>query len=234
VNVPGEANTREAAQQRPTPPATAGRPEFELVPAWLVAIVLVLLLAIVGVGGYAIRGLILLQKPHTVEELALERAQAEVASRSDDVQALLDLAYAYQQLGRYREAIDGYDQVLKHDPRNTPALYNKGMVYFQLRDPKRAEQMLGAVLDVSPTHVLASEALGNYYASKQEYRSLLGAVQSAAQAHPEMADLQYLVGLADEHLGKNKEAVVAYRTALKYVPDMKRALEGLMRLGEKP
>ncbi len=223
-------------QTSPVPDGSAHsrRPDSEVVPVWLAAMVLVLLLAVVGVAGFVVRGMLQPQKPRTVEELAVERALADVAARPKDAQARLDLAFAYQQAGSYKDAITEYDTVLTTDPKNPAALYNKGMVYFELQDPKRAEELLRGVLEVNRTHVLAAKALGDYYASKNQYRSLLETVRPAAQAHPEMADLQYLVGLADERLGRKKEAIASYRAALKYVPDMKEAREGLQRLGIKP
>ena len=152
----------------------------------------------------------------------------------NDTQAHLDLGFAYQQDGRFSDAISEYGWVLKADPKNTAALYNEGMVYFQLNDAKKAEELLWDVLKISDTHVLAAKALGDFYASKGQYRSLVVAVKPAADARPDMADLQVLMGLAYEHLGHKDWAIARYRSALKFVPDMKEARDGLKRLGVTP
>jgi hypothetical protein len=48
------------------------------------------------------------------------------------------------------------------------------------------------------------------------------------------ADLQYLMGLAYENLGRADWSETRYRLALKYYPDMQEAKEGLERLGVEP
>jgi tetratricopeptide (TPR) repeat protein len=217
------------AAESGTPPS--GRPSEELVPVWLAALVLVLLLALVGVAGYVIRARFAGTAPRTAADIAVLQAQKAVAARPTDVQGRLDLGFAYQQDGKYPEAIAEYDTVIRTDPKNTAALYNKGMVYFQLQDPAKAETLLWDVLKVSKTHVLAAKALGDYYAGKKEYRSLVVAVKPAADARPDMADLQYLMGLAYENLGHRDWAIGRYQDALKYVPDLPEAHAGLKRLG---
>ncbi len=213
--------------------AEARAPE-DLVPAWLAVLVLLLLLAVVGVAGYAIRARLTDTRPQSAADIALRNAQANVDAHPADPQARLDLGFAKQQAGKYAEAIAEYDAVLAKDPGNAAALYNKGMALFQLKDSKQAEEVLWKLLKAEPTHALAAKALGEYYAGKHQYRSLVVAVKPAADARPDMADLQYLMGLAYENLDHKDWATVRYREALKYVPDMPEARAGLERLGVKP
>lgn len=225
-----DENATRTDPSAPANPSPGDRSE-QLVPVWLAVLVLVLLLAVVGVAGYMIRGRFTDSRPRTVEDIAVEAKQKAVAAKPSDPRAHLDLGFAYQQDGRLSDAIAEYRLVLKADPKNTAALYNEGMVYFQLNDPKKAEELLWDVLNVSKTHVLAAKALGDHYASKGQYRSLVVAVKPAADARPDMADLQYLMGLAYEHLGHKDWAAERYRSALKFVPDMPEARDGLKRLG---
>lgn len=210
-------------------------PSDELVPAWLAALVLVLLLAVAGTAGYVIRGRIAAAgTPRTAEDVAVTQAEAAVRAHPADKQGHLDYAFALQQDGQYAEALVEYDSVLKIDPRDTAAMYNKAMVYLQLKQPSKAEAALWSVLDVSKTHVLAAQALGQLYAGRHQYRSLLVAVKPAADAHPDMADLQCLMGSAYENLGRKDLAISRYRLALQYVPDQQEARTGLKRLGVTP
>lgn len=204
----------------------------DLVPAWLAALVLVLLLAVFGVGGYLIRDRLVDDggKPMTTEQLAIDKARDGVEAAPEDPQAHLDLGYAYQRDGRYQQALDQYAAVLKRDPRNTAALYNRGMVFLRLDKPKEAEAALWQVLNVNKTHVLAAKALGDLYAQRKQYRPIIVAVQPAADARPDMADLQALLGLAYEKIGDSKNAYAHYLNAVRYVPDLPEAREGLRRL----
>lgn len=206
--------------------------ESEQVPVWLAALVLVLLLAVMGVGGFALRGLVE-SGPRATSAVDLEIAkwQDAVKLNSDDVGAHLSLGFAYQQAERYDDALEQYDWVVARTPKDTAALYNRGIVLFALGRDKEAEEALWDVLEVEPGHVLAAKALGEYYADEGEYRSLIEAVRPVVEKTESAADLQYLMGLAYEHLGREDWARVRYRLALKYYPDMPEAKEGLERLG---
>lgn len=205
-----------------------------LVPGWLAILVLLLLLAVVGVGGFVVRGFLddrVARDPVAATIAATER---EVASNPADNTARLNLAYAYQQAGRLDDALAQYDKVLANDPRDLASLYNKGVIAMAKGDKKAAEQWWWKVLEVDPTHALAAKSLGDYYAAGGHYRSLIEAVRPAVEAKPSLADLQYLMGVAYEKLGNVEWARERYRMALQYAPDMVEARRGYERLGGKP
>lgn len=210
------------------PEAAPPREDEDLVPAWLAGLVLVLLLAVFGVGGFLLRGY--LERGATPASAKTRTLEREVRQNPSSKEAHLALGFAYQTERRYKDAIKEYDIVLKEEPRNTAALYNKGNVLMQTGSRKEAENAFWKVLEISPTHVLAAEALGEYYASRHQYKSLLIAVKPAAEAEPTMADLQYLMGLAYENLGQRAKAVDRYRAALSYAPDLEDARQGLARV----
>lgn len=226
----GDVAPADVAPDAPEPTAETDRDQ--MVPVWLAALILVLLLAVMAVGGYALRGA-LTRHPAagTAEELAVQKAEDAVKLAPDDTDARMELAFAYQQAKRYEEALKQYDLVLDASPRNTAALYNKGLVYMAMGESKQAESMWWDVLGADPEHVLAAKSLGEYYASKKQYRSLIEAVRPVVEAKESSADLQYLMGLAYENLGRADWARARYGLALKYYPDMQEAKEGLERLG---
>lgn len=212
---------------------TIEKQEAEFVPAWLAVLVLVLLLAVMGVSGYAIRDLMSgRERAVDVAETAIVRWESEVKADPNDTQARLQLGYAYQEAGRYDKAVAQYNHALKKEPTNTGALYNIGVVYLRMDLDDKAEQSFWQVLEVTPDHVLAAKALGDIYAERGQYRSLLRAVRPVVEKHPEIADLQYLTGLAYENLNRPDWAKARYRLTLKYAPDYVKAREALTRLGE--
>jgi len=206
------------------------KPE-DLVPTWLAALVLVLLLAIAALAGYLIRGLLADEGPAEPAEMAVSEWQDQVAQDPDDPDALLGLAYAMHQNGDLEDALAGYERVLEIDPTNQGALYNKGAVLLALDRGKEAETVLWDVLEVAPDHVLAAQSLGEYYIGQKHYKSALTALEPVAKARPEFADLQYLSGYSCEQLGLRDHAIAYYRAALEYVPDHIESREGLDRLG---
>lgn len=204
----------------------------ELVPGWLALLVLILLLAVSALGGYLIRGAIIDSKATTPEEYAVQDLEDELTADPDNTESQLALGYAYQQEGRYEDALEQYDAVLQKEPQNSGALYNKGVVLMALDKPKDAEAIYWELLKVAPDHVLAAKALGDYYVGKKQYKSALVALEPVIELQPAYADLQYLAGYSCEMLDLRPQAIEYYRAALTYDPDSVEAKEGLTRLGE--
>jgi tetratricopeptide (TPR) repeat protein len=203
------------------------------VPAWLAILVLVLLLAVMGLGGFVIRGLVSGDKRAANRaDLEIEKWRKELQDNPDSLNAMVNLGYAYQQAEKYDKAINQYERVIAKDPQNTGALYNLGVVYTKLDLTDEAERTFWKVLKIAPDHALAARELGQIYADRKEYRSLLRAVRPVVKAHPEIADLQYLMGVAYENTGRVTWAKARYRLALKYAPDYSEARKALRRLGE--
>lgn len=205
--------------------------EEDLVPGWLALLVLVLLLAVVGLAGFVLRGVFTQEEVASPTRYAVEEWQAKVEQSPDDVESILGLGYAYQQDGEYSKALDQYNAVLERDAENMAAMYNKGVVLLQLGDTKKAEETLWAVLKIAPDHALAAKTLGQLYIDQKHYKSTLVAVDPVVEARPELADLQYLSGFANEQLGNKEIAISRYQAALKYSPDLLEARDGLRRLG---
>jgi len=212
------------------PGGTVSERDADLVPAWLAALVLVLLLAVAVLAGFMIRGLIVDEAPDSVAEMAREDWQREVEVDPSDPDALIGLGYSYQLDGDYDQALQMYDRALELDPGNPGALYNKGVALLALDRGDEAEVVLWDVLEVTPDHVLAAKALGEYYIGQGQYKSALTALEPVVQMRPEFADLQYLAGYSCEQLGLTDAALAYYRGALTYVPDHMEAREGLERL----
>lgn len=203
----------------------------ELVPGWLALLVLILLLGVSALGGYLIRGAVLDSRASTPTEFAVENLEQEVAEEPDNVESQLALGYAYQQEGRYAEALERYEAVLSEDADNTGALYNKGIVLLETGKNTEAEAVLWDLLEIAPDHVLGAKTLGEYYVEKKHYKSALVALEPVIALQPEYSDLQYLAGYSCEMLKLTGQAVEYYRGAIKYNPDHVEAKDGLARLG---
>jgi len=223
-------------EQAPDPGAVIephpGTHEEQLVPAWLALLVLILLLAVVGVGGFVIRGLIIGGSDGvTPEEFSVSNWEAEVRADPTDIDSRLSLGFAYQQAGEYDKALDEYDYVLSVEAGNTAALYNTAVIYMATGQPKLAEETYWDVLEIVPDHALAAKALGDYYIAKGQYKSALVALEPVIEAQPELADLHYLAGVCYEHLGRTQDAIASYEEALRYAPDLLEARDALEALG---
>jgi len=133
-------------------------------------------------------------------------------------------------VGEYDSALVHLDYVLKREPRNTSALYSRGMTYFALDKPKAAEKDLLKVLKFQPDHAAAAIALGRYYAEEDEYKKVLKTVRPVAFRQPSVAELHYLTGLGYEKTGKSRLAKRRYERALELDPNLVEARRALDRL----
>ncbi|MGB4593721.1 MAG: tetratricopeptide repeat protein [Coriobacteriia bacterium] len=209
--------------------------EKELVPGWLALLVLVLLLAVTALGGFILRGaLVGDDRVDDPAEFAVSEWQDKVAADPEDVDARLNLGYAYQQQGEWAKALEQYDAALERDPENMAGMYNKGVVLLETGESKAAEETLWDVLEIAPDHALAAKTLGELYIEQKHYKSALVAVEPVIETRPEFADLEFIAAYASEQLGDKEKAIGYYRAALKYSPDLVEAKDGLKRLGVTP
>lgn len=206
--------------------------EKDLVPGWLALLVLVLLLAVTALGGFILRGaLVGDDRVDNPAELAVSEWTDKVAANPEDVDARLNLGYAYQQQGEWAKALEQYDAALELDPENMAGMYNKGVVLLQTGETKAAEETLWDVLEIAPDHALAAKTLGDLYIQQKHYKSALVAVEPVIETRPEFADLEFIAAYASEQLGDKEKAIAYYKAALKYAPDLVEAKDGLKRLG---
>jgi tetratricopeptide (TPR) repeat protein len=215
---------------------TVGEPAIDdrdenFVPGWMALLVALLLIGVLAVGALVVRRVVEERAATDPAVVAIARYQDQVASNPADMGARLNLAYAYQQAERYDEAVKQYDRVLQTQPGDLAALYNEGVIAAARGDKAAAARWWKKVLGVDPTHVLAAKALGEQLASGGDYRGVLVVVGPAVEANPQMADLDYLMGLAYEKLGDRAKARERYRIALAYSPDLQEARTALDRLG---
>jgi len=207
------------------------------VPAWLAVAILVLLLVAAGVGGYLLRQAVGEDAPESVPQLAsqqVERLTAVLEKDPGNVEARLNLGYAYQSRHEWDLALQQYKAVAEAEPSNAGVLFQQGMIYSALSLDDEAEAAYWKVLDIDAEHVQAAIALGRLYAKRENYRSVVTAVRPAVVAHPDSAELQFLLGLAYEHIDHKDWAIARYNLALEASPDYAEAHQGLTRLGARP
>jgi len=219
-----------------TQPETIGRhPHREAAPSWLLPALILMLVAVIGLGWLVATRLSARRaEAARVEDPRVAILKHLVDENPDDMRARGQLAQVYLQMGRERDALRQYKAILGKNPDDISALYGAGVLHLQDGKGREGEKKLRRVLELDPANPYAAISLAQRYSVTERVESVVGVAKFAADAHPEVADLQYLVGLGYEETGKKQNAIRYYGRALKFVPEMKEAQQAMERLDAAP
>jgi tetratricopeptide (TPR) repeat protein len=96
--------------------------------------------------------------------LAFEYYNNAIALNPTNTEALYAKAKLYQDMGQIKEAIDGYNKLLKINPNHEFSIYNLGAIEFGInKDPKKAVEYFTSAIAVNPKYAEAYYARGACY-----------------------------------------------------------------------
>jgi type IV pilus assembly protein PilF len=128
------------------------------------------------------------QKRYDEATVLLRSAASNILNRSPHL-AWGNLGWAYNELGKYREAVEALSQAVRHQPRFCLGYYRLGQAELGLRDYERAEDALTRCLEVSDD---ACKNLQDAWHLRGEARAQLGLRQDA------IADFERCVELSSD------------------------------------
>ncbi|MEN6430554.1 MAG: tetratricopeptide repeat protein [Coriobacteriales bacterium] len=219
--------------------------------ALVLAMMVLIVVILAAVATVIIYGMKVQKAPRTVGERTLATAEAAVRDAPDKAQSWLSLAYAYVEIGRYSAAsdaiakgrkvedlpdfyiVDAYRAEKAGNVEEAIQLYEvakkKAIEYRKAQDAKAAEA--GARL-TGANEQLVSAALGKarLLVAQRDYKSAVVEYDIALEQDPMMADVLVERGAAKAKMGDLAGARADYEEALRYVPGMPEALDGLARL----
>jgi len=128
---------------------------------------------------------------------------------------------------RYNEALQAYDQVLRLEPENWAALYNRGLVLADTGDAHGAESALRAAVARNPAFADASVALASALERQGRNRDAVEALSFAAIKHPTHRGCLLNLGLLLRKIGELDQAETTLRSAFANDPTHGAALHAL-------
>ena len=147
-------------------------------------------------------------------------AQADLALRLNP-----KYARTYSARGGYYFALDENDKALADyrrslelDPQNDGAYYNRGNLYLKTEAFGRAIQDFDRAIKLNPKFASAFYNRGIARFRRGEILWALVDFNRAAELNPRLAEAQMNRGVVLEELGKEKEAVAAYKKFLQIAP----------------
>lgn len=201
-----------------------------------VVVVLTAVLLVAGVGtaiGYRVFWERSLQ-PSQVD-VAIARWQAEVSKNPKSLVGWTELGVALYEKGQIDQAEEKLRKALSLDKNAARARYYLGIVYIDKGRFDEAIAEFKEILKRDINNPLVFSQMAKAYDGKKDYQNALKNLDYIIEfIDPSLTEVHYQRGEVLEKMGRQKEAIEAYRKAASFDPDYEPAQEALKRLGVKP
>lgn len=132
--------------------------------------------------------------------------------------AMINLGSVLQEQGKYTQAIQVYNQVLKHYPKFAEAYNNLGNIYLEQEKLVAAIQCYESALEIKPDLPNTYNNLGNAL-KNHDLNKAIECYHKALKLNPDLVDAHYNLATALGDQGKLEEALFEYEKTLKLKPD---------------
>ena len=120
---------------------------------------------------------------------------------------------------RYDEAIASLKELLGLDPKDYPAWFQLGVVYFIRKEYEAAEKCFISSSIAQPSYLPATFNLGRVRLARKNFEGAIDAFEKTVKANPHHAEAFYFLGETYLQLKKGSFAVGYFEQALKLDPD---------------
>ncbi|MDD5090973.1 MAG: tetratricopeptide repeat protein [Candidatus Wallbacteria bacterium] len=128
---------------------------------------------------------------------------------------LFEEGYRFQQKGRYQEAKDAYEKLLRHDAANVAALNNLGVVNLGLGDYEKALECFEKLATLERRDSDAFFNMGKVLFHLRRFEQALKAFKMAERYRPGDFLIVKNLGMVHIELGQLPEAILNFRHLLK-------------------
>jgi len=121
-------------------------------------------------------------------------------------------------------ALEYFNTALQINPKGTDALYGRGLYLQDAGEIDEAQKIYRKILKIDPDFYVAYYNQGYIKLVKQsQFDSAVYFFTKTIEIEPFYADAWYNLGLSEQALGKNREAIAAFKETLKINKDFKKA-----------
>jgi tetratricopeptide (TPR) repeat protein len=125
----------------------------------------------------------------------------------------------YQE-GKYDQAIENFEAVLKDNPDFAEAYYNIGMAQLKKGDPDTALAKMEKAVEIKPDFLEAYFGLGQAYIEKGDYEKAIASCQKAVAIKPDDAQVRLNLGILYFNSKKDDLAEAALLKAKELNPSL--------------
>jgi len=134
-----------------------------------------------------------------------------------------NLGVAYNDSGKYKEAIEELKQAIRIVPDDAMAHSNLGVAYNDSGKYKEAIEVCKKSIRINPDYAKAHFNLGVAYGESGMYKEAIEASKKAIKIDPDYAMAHSNLGIAYGESGMYKEAIEASKKAIRIDPDYAKA-----------
>lgn len=126
------------------------------------------------------------------------------------IQVLLEAAMAFYRSGRFGEAVQAYEDILRQRPANFDAAHMLGIMAMRTGDAPRAVAMISRAVRLNPKHAQAYANLGTAYSCINQPEDALRAYDHALKLDRRFTGVLHNHGTLLQRLGRHEEAAESF------------------------
>ena len=136
------------------------------------------------------------------------------------------IGLAFQDKGKYREAIQHYDEAIRINPQDADAYNNRGNAKFALGLYRDAIADCDRAIHLNPQYTAAYYNRGTAQHALGRHHEAIADYDQAIRINPQYTAAYYNRGTAQHALGRHHEAIADYDQAIRINPQYTRAYYG--------
>jgi tetratricopeptide (TPR) repeat protein len=168
---------------------------------------------------------------------AIAQLDKALAQRPDQPAALMLKSIAQQMKGDTAAAREGYEKIVKVNPKFAPAANNLAWMLTEDgpgQDLPRALLLAQSARDAAPQDPQIADTLGWVYYKQGAHARAEAVLREAAEKLPTNAEVLYHLGMAQSKVGKTEEARASLQKSLELSPNQSGAAEAKAVLSSLP
>ena len=141
--------------------------------------------------------------------------------------SFLKKAVTFHQTGKFKDAYDLYQKVLKKNPKNADALHLSGLAAQEMGEYDEAVKNIQKAIKISPKNPTFNYNLGLVYFEQKNYQSAIKSYEKAVKIKPDYFEALNNIGMVYNTTGNFNDAVIYFKKALEIKPDYSSAMNNL-------
>jgi tetratricopeptide (TPR) repeat protein/predicted AlkP superfamily phosphohydrolase/phosphomutase len=144
--------------------------------------------------------------------------------------SLVNLANYYHTSGKFKEALEIWQEIVEKDPGDLGARIGMSNAYYGLGKEDMAIRGLTEVLEIDPGNLKALHSLCTIHVEQGRAAEVLKLAQRGLRIDDTDGNCYFNLGSALQLMGRDEEAAHAYRKAIRYAPDLAEAYANLAQI----